>query len=160
MLHSTRHHYDPVARLLGGAALCVSLLGLVFAMTGMGQAEQPAAPAAAAAHAAAKQKTTKKALPGASTTPKKYGLLRLNAQKRFPAAVIPTVAKAKTATTLGGAKRSGVPTLCSPHRMAHRSAGSGAGTAVEISSLPSAGASGMRMRASSTHSPATMREAA
>ena len=44
--------------------------------------------------------------------------------------------------------------LRKPSKVKPSSGGSGAGTAVEISSLSSGGASGMRMRASSTHSPA------
>jgi hypothetical protein len=113
MLHRTRHHYDPVARLLGGSALLVSLLGTVFAMTGMGEAQTSAPPAPAAAQIAkANTKAKHKPLPGPSTTPRRFGLLRLNALKRFPSAAIPTVAKAKDATTLGGATRADLGLRC------------------------------------------------
>ncbi|MGY3074593.1 hypothetical protein ACVWZZ_000964 [Bradyrhizobium sp. LM6.10] len=50
--------------------------------------------------------------------------------------------------------------LRKPSKVKPSSGGSGAGTAVEISSLSRAGASGMRMRASSTHSPARIGESA
>jgi hypothetical protein len=115
MFSSRRHHYDPVARAMGGGALLVALLALVFAMSGLSQAQQPE-PAHATAtkkppakkKASSKKKSTKKKvapLPGPSKTPKKYGILRLNSKKRYPASVIPKVAAAKAADTLGGATK-------------------------------------------------------
>lgn len=41
-------------------------------------------------------------LPGASTKPKKLGLLRLNRKKQFPASVIPKVRRARNADRVGG----------------------------------------------------------
>jgi hypothetical protein len=103
LLSSSRRASDPVARTLAGAGLVVALLALVFAMTGLSQARDGTPRAAAAA---------KKKLPGASTTPKKYGLLRLNAKKRFPAVVIPKVAAAKEADALDGANRADLEMNC------------------------------------------------
>lgn len=121
---SSRAGRDPVARLLAGAALVVALLALVFAMTGMSQARDagrvataPASAAAApvdAAAAATKKKAKKKPMPGPSTKPKKYGILRLNSKKRYPAAVIPKVAAARRADNLGGATRVDLSLSCPP----------------------------------------------
>lgn len=41
-------------------------------------------------------------LPGASLKPRKFGILRLNAKKQFPAGTIPTVRRARRADRLGG----------------------------------------------------------
>jgi hypothetical protein len=72
-----------------------------------------AAPPVAAKKPPAKQqsKATKK-LPAASLTPKPYGLLRLSKAKRFPAKVIPKVAEAKAADTVGGASREDLQLIC------------------------------------------------
>ncbi|WP_320671930.1 hypothetical protein [Patulibacter defluvii] len=70
--------------ILAAAALLVATLALVFAMTGVGRS--------------APSKPMPKA---ASTKPRPYGILRLDRRKRFPASVIPRVARAKRADRLG-----------------------------------------------------------
>ncbi|MBA3300555.1 MAG: hypothetical protein H0T15_01690 [Thermoleophilaceae bacterium] len=67
------------ARTLAVVALIVSILAVTLSQTGLAGA-----------------------LPGASVKPKKFGLLRLNKKKKFPAKVIPTVRRAKIASKLGG----------------------------------------------------------
>jgi hypothetical protein len=111
---------DPVARLLGGSALLVAIIGCVFAMT----ASSPAAPEGgrpvAAAQAAARTragsrrgaKSRKAALPGASTRPRPLGILRLDRRKRYPASVIPKVAAARAADRVGGATRDDLTLAC------------------------------------------------
>ncbi|MDO8188672.1 hypothetical protein Q5424_17240 [Conexibacter sp. JD483] len=109
---------DPVARLLGGSALAVAIIGCVFAMT----ASSPAAPdrdagptAVAAARRTAKRRASKRrapALPGASTRPRPLGILRLDRSKRFPASVIPKIASARAADRLGGATRDALTLGC------------------------------------------------
>lgn len=117
-LHGSRHHYDPVARLLGGGALAVSLIALVFAMTGLSRADsRPAAGGAVAAKKTPPKKTAKKKakktkIPTPSRTPKKNGLLLLNSKKKFPAAAIPKVAAAKAADTLDGATKEDLSLNC------------------------------------------------
>jgi len=71
-----------IARHSGPAALLISLLALLMATTGIGEA-------------------AKKALPGPSLKPQAYGLLRLNKKRQFPASAIPTVKSARTARQLG-----------------------------------------------------------
>jgi hypothetical protein len=66
------------------AALLISLLTLVASFTGLAGAAKKAA------------------LPGASVTPKPFGILRLDKRGRFPARVIPKVAAARSADRLGG----------------------------------------------------------
>lgn len=45
-----------------------------------------------------------RSLPGPSLKPKRFGLLRLNDQAKYPASVIPRVREARNATRLGGKK--------------------------------------------------------
>jgi hypothetical protein len=71
-----------LAKHSGPAALVVSMLALVMATTGLGEA-------------------AKKALPGPDTKPRAYGILRLNKKRQFPASVVPTVKASKTSATLG-----------------------------------------------------------
>jgi hypothetical protein len=71
---------------LAATALVVSILALLFSMTGVGDARTARAP---------------KYPKAASTVPKPYGILRLGKNRKFPARAIPTVAKAKQASTLG-----------------------------------------------------------
>jgi hypothetical protein len=91
---------DPLTRALAAAALGVALLALFVSLSGDSSARS-GPPTAVAAKAKAKHIT----LPAASLKPKPYGLLRLTKSKHFPAAVIPKVAKAKAADTVGGATR-------------------------------------------------------
>ncbi len=95
------HRSDPVARLLGGGALVVAIVGCVFAMTASSPAaRRPPAPRRAPA------------LPGASTRPRPLGILRLDRSKRYPASVIPKVAAARGADRLGGATRDALTLGC------------------------------------------------
>lgn len=103
---------DPVARVLAGGALVTALAALVFAMTGLSQARPEPAANPAAAKTAKKAPKKKAALPGPSRTPRKYGILRLNAKKQFPAGAIPTVAMAKEAQSLDGASREDLALSC------------------------------------------------
>ena len=100
---------DPVARVLAGGALVTALAALVFAMTGLSQARPEPVGQTAAAKKAKKKKAP---LPAPSKAPKKYGILRLNAKKQYPASVIPTVAAAKSARTLDGATREDLALTC------------------------------------------------
>jgi hypothetical protein len=90
---------DPLTRMLAAAALAIALIALFVSLGG-------------SSSAATKKKPVKKALPAASITPKPYGLLRLTKAKKFPAKVIPKVAAAKAADTLGGAKRADLALNC------------------------------------------------
>ncbi|MBA3306426.1 MAG: hypothetical protein H0U25_10950 [Thermoleophilaceae bacterium] len=54
-----------------------------------------------------------KRLPGASVTPRKLGLLRLNKKKMFPASVIPKVRSAKNADRVGGRRARALVDRCS-----------------------------------------------
>ncbi|HET6506116.1 MAG TPA: hypothetical protein VFG42_04965 [Baekduia sp.] len=81
---------DPLTRLLAGAALAISLIALFVSLGSSSTAAPP---------------QTVKLPTAASLTPKPYGIQRLTKAKRFPAKVIPKVAAAKRADTLGGAKR-------------------------------------------------------
>jgi hypothetical protein len=63
------------------AAVLVALTGLVIATTESSDARR---------------------LPGASTKPRKFGILRLNKKKQFPASVIPKVKRARFADRVGG----------------------------------------------------------
>jgi hypothetical protein len=124
-----RHHYDPVARTLGGAALCVALAALVFAMTGLSNAKPQASANGAAAHAAIeiagggsggdadgettrrtrrraakRSKRSKRAvtLPPISGKPRPGALLRLDKHGKFPLSALPAIVRARTAQRLGG----------------------------------------------------------
>ncbi len=101
---------DPLTRMLAAAALAVALIALFVSLGGSSSAA-PQSASAQAAKTKAKKKATKK-LPTASLTPKPYGLLRLTKAKKFPAKVIPKVAAAKAADTLGGAKRADLALNC------------------------------------------------
>lgn len=65
-------------------ALVIALLALVSSMTGLSDAAIRAA---------------RRALPGASTQPRAYGILRLDKRKHFPVSVLP---RARSADRLGG----------------------------------------------------------
>lgn len=67
----------------GRAALVLASLALVFSFTGVGEA--------------ARQR-----LVDVVSKPKKHAVLKLGANAKFPAKAIPTVARAKAASTLGG----------------------------------------------------------
>ncbi|HWI73588.1 MAG TPA: hypothetical protein VNT55_16645 [Baekduia sp.] len=95
---------DPLTRAFAGAALVIALIALFVSLGD----SSPAAPAATAAKA--KKKTIM--LPTASLTPKPYGILRLSKAKKFPAKVIPKVATAKAADTVGGATRQDLALNC------------------------------------------------
>lgn len=88
----TTHRRDPLPRLLASAAMLIALISLVFSMGGLA--------------------TSKGRLPGASYKPRPFGLLRLDKHGRFPARAIPTVAFAKSAKKLGGAKRDDLSDRC------------------------------------------------
>jgi hypothetical protein len=83
--------------ILAAAALVVSMLALLFSMSGVGAAKPAAKP---------KYPQT------ASTSPQKYGILRLGKNKKFPAKAIPTVAKARTAVRLGDMTPAELATAC------------------------------------------------
>jgi hypothetical protein len=96
---------------MAAAALAVALLALFISLSTNSPARQ--APAYAQAHAArAKARKRSKAMPLPSLSPKPYGILRLSRTKKFPASVIPKVAAARTADTLGGAKRQDLALNC------------------------------------------------
>jgi hypothetical protein len=97
---TTKPIADPLTRCLSAAALGVALLALFVALGGSSAAAPPPA----------KKKTI--TLPSASLTPKPYGLLRLSTAKKFPAKVIPKVAAAKAADTVGGATRQDLALNC------------------------------------------------
>lgn len=71
-----------LVRYASPAALAISLIALVFSMTG----DSDAGPRS----------------PGASTKPRPFGLLKLNRRKQFPASAIPKVRSARRADRLGG----------------------------------------------------------
>jgi hypothetical protein len=76
---------DPVPRLLSGAALLVSVIALVMAMSGM---------------AASQGK------------PRATGLVHLNGKGKLPVSVLPTVPSAKNAQSLGGASKQKLSASC------------------------------------------------
>jgi hypothetical protein len=91
----TTPHSSPSATLLAAAALTVSVVALVFAMTGIGDAKKPSG------------------LPQtASATPQPNGILRLGGNRKFPARAIPTVDRARTADKLGEASESDLTQTC------------------------------------------------
>lgn len=51
-------------------------------------------------------------LPGASTVPRKFGILRLNRRKQFPASVIPKVRRARVADRLGSKRAKDLTASC------------------------------------------------
>ncbi len=81
--HPGARRPDRVTRLLAAAAFLISMIGLVFAMTGM-----------AASHS------------------KSHGVVRLNAKGKVPLAVLPTVPSAKNSKALGGASRQKLSAAC------------------------------------------------
>jgi hypothetical protein len=94
---------DPLTRLLAAAAMAIALIALFVSLGGSSTAAPPAK---------AKKKATVKLPQSASLTPKPYGILRLSKARKFPAKVIPKVAAAKAADTLGGAKRADLVLNC------------------------------------------------
>lgn len=86
----------PTPTVMAATALVVSTLALLFAMSGIGSAKT----------------ATTKYPAKASTARAPYGILRLGRNKRFPAAAIPTVAKARTAARLGTLTPAAVTTVC------------------------------------------------
>lgn len=83
--------------ILATAALVVSMLALLFSMSGVGSAAK---------------RTTPKYPQTASTSPKAYGILRLGKNRKFPSKAIPTVAKARTASRLGDLTPAQIATSC------------------------------------------------
>jgi hypothetical protein len=103
--------YDPLTRAMAAAALAVALLALFISLSTNSTARTaPAQAQAAKARAKARKKT--KSMPLPSLSPKPYGVLRLSKAKRFPASVIPKVASARAADTLGGARRQDLALNC------------------------------------------------
>lgn len=78
---------ERMSRSMAPAALTISIVALVASTTGL------------AAGALGRREPPRRALPGASTTPRAYGLLRLNRSRQFPASAIPLVRAARTART-------------------------------------------------------------
>lgn len=85
----------PSATLIAAAALAVSVVALVFAMSGIGTA-----------------KTERRHPETSSATPRKHGILRLGANAKFPARAIPTVDRARTASRLGTATATDLTMIC------------------------------------------------
>lgn len=85
----------PSATLVAAAALVVSVVALVFAMSGVGSA-----------------KTERSQPQTASATPRKHGILRLGPDAKFPAKAIPTVDRARTASRLGTATATDLTMVC------------------------------------------------
>jgi hypothetical protein len=83
--------------ILAASALVVSMLALLFSVSGVGSAAK---------------RTTPKYPAAASTSPKPYGILRLGKNRKFPAKAIPTVAKARTASRLGDLSPAQITTVC------------------------------------------------
>lgn len=77
----------------GVAALVISILSIVMSTTGLADA-------------------AKKALLGASTKPKPYGLLLLGRNGKFPASAIPTVSNATNASKVSGKSASALEATC------------------------------------------------
>lgn len=94
---------DPLTRMLAAAALAIALISLFVSLGGSSTAAPPTK---------AKAKKTVKLPKSASLTPKPYGIQRLTKAKKFPSKVIPKVASAKAADTLGGAKRTDLVLNC------------------------------------------------
>jgi hypothetical protein len=86
----------PSPTVLAAAALVVSSLALLFAMTGIGSART----------ATPRYPTT------ASTKPVPYGILRLGRNRKYPAKAFGTVPKARTASRLGDLTASNLTTTC------------------------------------------------
>lgn len=125
------HRPDPVARTLGAGALLVALLALVFAMTGSSSAAPEQPPTAGTAQSvigddgggsdrpAARPRGRARGrgrsrsgggrapkgrrMPGASTRPRPFGILRLDRNGRIPRTALPKVDAARTADRLGDA---------------------------------------------------------
>lgn len=55
-----------------------------------------------------------KGLPGASSKPRKFGLLRLDRKAKFPASAIPTVRRARNADRIGGRRARALLDRCAP----------------------------------------------
>ncbi|HEY6760004.1 MAG TPA: hypothetical protein VI318_10950 [Baekduia sp.] len=107
--------HDTLTRAMASAALAVALLSLFISLSDNSPARgKPDALASAhVAKARAKTKKSKSKLPKLpSLTPKPYGVLRLSKGKHFPASVIPKVAAAKAADTVGGARREDLALNC------------------------------------------------
>lgn len=81
------------ARLAALAALPIAVAALVFSMTDVSDAGRRRAPTP-------------------SVTPRPFGLLLLNRQRRFPARVIPTVRRARDANTVGGRSAESLTATC------------------------------------------------
>lgn len=90
---------DPLPRLLGAAALLVSLVSLLFSMTGLAASQ-------------GRPDAGRGAGPQVTATPRPHALLRLNSHGKFPAAAIPTVASAKDARKLDGASAGSLRLSC------------------------------------------------
>ena len=94
MKQHSRGHRSPLAI----AAIVISLIALVFSVTGAASA-------------------VRKHFPGASTKPKAYGLLRLGKNKKFTAKAIPTVRRARRATRLGSKTLKELTDRCAPDQV-------------------------------------------
>lgn len=107
---------ERISRGMAPAALTISILALVASTTGLataardGRGEGPAAAAAAAKSRTPKRRT----LPGPSTVPRAYGLLRLDRRRQFPAAAIPKVRAAVSADRLAGRRLAQLTPSCAP----------------------------------------------
>jgi hypothetical protein len=109
------HRPDPLPRLFSGGALLVALAALVFSMAGSSTAAPDGgADATAAARRAAANRPAAKRLPGASTRPRPFGILRLDGRRRFPAGVIPKVRAAREADLLAGSRVEDLQLNCGP----------------------------------------------
>ncbi|HWX44226.1 MAG TPA: hypothetical protein VNY52_02770 [Solirubrobacteraceae bacterium] len=87
---------------LGRASLAISLVALLFSMTGVGDAARRAVVDAIAGHSV-------------STRPHPGGLLALGQNGKFPASAIPTVGNAKTAKRLDGKTAEELTPSCPPN---------------------------------------------
>ncbi len=85
-----------LSSLLACSALFVALVAVVLSTT----AESDAA--------------KNRSLPGPSLKPRKFGLLRLDARARFPAAAIPKVRRARNADRVGGRRARALLDRCAP----------------------------------------------
>jgi len=84
-----------LSRHAGAAALIVAMLALTASLTGAADA-------------------AKRAITGASTKPKAFGVLKLDKHKKFPASVIPKVKAAKRADRVGGRTANDLMGKCNP----------------------------------------------
>jgi hypothetical protein len=82
-------------RRLAWAAVVIAALSVVLSMTGVSDA-------------------VRRHMPGASTKPKPYGILRLNKRKKFPPSAIPKVRAARRADRLGGKRLRDLTARCAP----------------------------------------------